>query len=305
MMRGAEFVELRAFVAVASERSFRRAATRLGVSPSALSHTIRALEDRLGARLLHRTTRSVALTEAGASLLARLTPALAELEAAVNEIGVFSARPRGRLRINLPRLAADTVLAPRLGRFAQLYPEIVLDLVVEDSLTDIVAGGFDAGVRPADRVQGDMIAVRLSADLRAAVVASPEYVASHGAPSTPDDLRHHRCINYRWTHNGSTHRWRFELDGQASELTIESPLTINDTHLIIAAAIGGAGFAYILQEAVADYITAGRLVRVLERWCQPTPGFHLYYSGRRHVSAPLRAFIEFFRYPSSADGPAP
>lgn len=300
MMRGAEFAELRAFAAVAEARSFRKAAAGLGVSPSSLSHVIRALEDRLGAKLLHRTTRSVAVTEAGATLLARVTAAIADLEAAVTEVGAFSDRPRGRLRINLPRLAAEVVFAPRLARFAQLYPEITLDLVIEDSLTDIVAGGFDAGVRPGERVQGDMIAVRLTPDLRGAVVASPGYLATRSLPETPDDLRQHRCINYRWTHDGSIYRWRFQRKGEEYfEVPLEAPLTVNDTNLIVAAALGSAGVAYLLEDVLAEHIAAGRLVRMLDEWCQPTPGFHLYYSGRRHMSTPLRAMIDFLRDPSA------
>nr|WP_181701745.1 LysR family transcriptional regulator [Chthonobacter albigriseus] len=296
-MRGTEFAELRAFAAVAEARSFRKAAAVLGVSPSALSHVVRALEDRLGAKLLHRTTRSVAVTEAGAALLVRVTAAIADLEAAVTAVGAFSERPRGRLRINLPRLAADVVFAPHLPRFSELYPEIALDLVVEDSLTDIVAGGFDAGVRPGERVQGDMIAIRLTPDLRGAVVASPEYLAKRQIPETPDDLRQHRCINYRWAHNGSTYRWRFQRQSEdAFEVPVEAPLTVNDTNLIVAAALGGAGVAYLLEDVLAEHIAAGRLVRMLDGWCQPTPGFHLYYSGRRHMSAPLRALIDHLRH---------
>lgn len=306
MMRGAEFAELRAFVTVAQERSFRQAAARLNVTPSALSHTIRALEERLGAKLLHRTTRSVASTEAGAALLARLLPAMAELDEAVGGVGDFSERPRGRLRINLPRLAAEIVLVPRLAQFTHLYPEIALDLVVEDSLTDIVAGGYDAGIRPGERVQGDMIAVRLTPDLRPAVFASPEYLASRSIPLTPHDLSDHRCINYRWPHNGSTYRWRFERDGESLEVQVEALLTINDTNVIIAAALGGDGFAYILENTVTEHLMAGRLVRVLDDWCQPASGFHLYYSGRRHMSAPLRAMIDFFRFaPTSASSKGP
>jgi DNA-binding transcriptional LysR family regulator len=295
MMRGAEFAELRAFAAVAQERSFRRAATRLGVTPSALSHVIRALEERLGAKLLHRTTRSVAPTEAGAALLGRLVPAMAELEHAVREVGAFSDRPRGRLRLNLPRLAAEAVILPRLGQFTQLYPEIILDLIIDDSMADIVAEGSDAGIRAGSLVQGDMTAVRLTPDLRVAVVASAAYVASRGAPQSPYDLRDHRCINYRWANDGAVYRWRFERAEEVLEVRIDAAITVNDTTLITRCALDGLGFAYILEEVVVEHVAAGRLVRVLDDWCQPSSGFHLYYSGRRHVSAPLRAMIEFFR----------
>lgn len=295
MMRGVEFAELRAFAAVAQERSFRKAASRLGVTPSALSHIIRALEERLDAKVLHRTTRSVAPTEAGAALLARIIPAMAELDHAVTDIGAFGDRPRGRLRLNLPRLAAEAVIIPKLGQFTSLYPDIVLDLVIDDRMTDIVAEGFDAGIRSGAHVHGDMIAVRLSPDVRAAVIASPAYAASHGVPSTPHDLRDHRCINYRSAHDGASYRWRFGRAGESLEVRLDAAITVNDTHLILGAALGGNGFAYILEDIVAEHVAAGRLVRVLEEWCQPTSGFHLYYSGRRHVSAPLRAMIDFFR----------
>lgn len=295
-MRGAEFVELRAFAAVAQERSFRKAAARLGVTPSALSHSIRALEERLGARLLHRTTRSVAPTEAGTALLGRLVPAFTEIEHAVSEVGAFSDRPRGRVRLNSPRLAAEVVLIPKLGQFAQLYPEIVLDLVIEDSMVDIVAEGFDAGIRSGAHVHGDMIAVRLTPDLRVAVVASPEYLASRSIPLTPHDLHDHRCINYRWPHDGAAYRWRFARADETLELRIDAAVTVNDTNMIIGATLGGLGFSYMLEDVVAEHIMAGRLVRVLEDWCQPGSGFHLYYSGRRHMSAPLRAMVDFYRF---------
>lgn len=295
-MRGSEFAELRAFAAVAQERSFRKAADRLGVTPSALSHIIRALEERLGAKLLHRTTRSVAPTEAGGALLARLVPAMAELEQAVSEAGAYSDRPRGRLRLNLPRLAAETVLIPRIGEFTRLNPDIILDLVIDDGMTDIVAEGFDAGIRSGVHVHGDMIAVPLTPELRVAVVASPAYVAARGAPVTPHDLRHHRCVNYRWQRGGAVYRWRFERGGEVVDVRVDATITVNDTNAIIGSALAGVGFAYMLEDVLAPHIAAGRLVRVLDDWCQPGSGFHLYYSGRRHMSAPLRAMIDFFRY---------
>lgn len=295
-MRASEFGELRAFAAVAQERSFRKAASRLGVTPSALSHVIRALEERLGAKLLHRTTRSVAPTEAGTTLLGRLVPAMAEIEHAVSEAGAFSDHPRGRLRLNLPRLAAETVLLPKLRQFTKTYPEIILDLVIDDSMADIVAEGSDAGIRSGAHVHGDMIAVKLTPDLRVAVVASPEYLASRGAPLTPHDLRAHQCINYRWAGDGAVYRWRFERADESLEVRVEASITVNDTNLITKFALNGLGFAYILEDVVAEDVAAGRLVQVLEEWCQPSSGFHLYYSGSRHVSAPLSAMIEFFRF---------
>jgi DNA-binding transcriptional LysR family regulator len=295
-MRGAEYGELRAFAAVAQERSFRKAAARLGVTPSALSHVIRALEERLGAKLLHRTTRSVAPTEAGAVLLGRLLPAMEEMAQAVREVGAFSDHPRGRLRLNLPRLAAEAIFVPRLEAFTRLYPDIVLDLVIDDHMADIVAEGFDAGIRSGAHVHGDMIAVRLTPDLRVAVVASPAYLAARTVPATPHDLREHRCINYRWGQDGAVYRWGFARAGEALEVRVDATITVNDTNLITEFALGGLGFAYMLEDVVAPHVAAGRLVRVLEEWCQPSSGFHLYYSGRRHMSAPLRALVDFFRY---------
>jgi DNA-binding transcriptional LysR family regulator len=219
-----------------------------------------------------------------------------EMAQAVSEVGAFSDHPRGRLRLNLPRLAAEAVLLPRLEQFTRLYPDIVLDLVIDDRMADIVAEGFDAGIRSGAHVHGDMIAVRLTPDLHVAVVASPGYLASRAAPVTPHDLREHRCINYRWGHDGAVYRWGFARAGEALEVRLDAAITVNDTNLITQFALGGLGFAYILEDVVARHVAAGRLVRVLEEWCQPSSGFHLYYSGRRHMSAPLRALIEFFRF---------
>ena len=294
-MRGAEYAELAAFVAVAQERSFRRASVRLGLSPSALRHTIRALEERLGARLLNRTTRSVAPTDAGVGLLARLAPALADIAGAVEAVGAFRDRPCGTVRLNLPRLAAHMVLAPAFGRFARAYPDVHLDLTVEDGLTDIVAAGFDAGIRPGERLQRDMVAVRVTPDLRTAIVGSPGYLASRPLPRTPRDLRDHACINYRWAESGGLYRWQFGQADAVIEVAVEGPLTLNDTDLIVAAALDGVGLACILEGRVAGHLAAGRLVRVLDDWCQPFPGFFLYYPGRRQMPVALRALIDFLR----------
>lgn len=292
-MRGAEYAELAAFVAVAQERSFRRAATRLGLSPSALSHTVRELEERLGAKLLNRTTRSVAPTNAGLGLLNRLAPAFAEIAGAVEAVKAVQTRPSGTVRLNLPKLAASMALAPVFGRFAQAYPDVQLELTVDDGLTDIVAGGFDAGIRPGERVQRDMIAVRVTPDLRTAVVGAPGYFASRPPPRTPRDLRSHLCVNYRFTGSGALFRWTFEKDGQVLDATAEGPLTLNDTDLIVTAALEGVGLACTLEGCVADHLATRRLVRVLEDWCRPFPGFFLYYPGRRHLAPALRALVDF------------
>ncbi len=292
-MRGTDYAELAAFVTVAQERSFRRAAARLGLSPSALSHTIRELEERLGARLLNRTTRSVAPTDAGARLLDQLAPAFAGITEAVAAVSTFKNRPSGTIRLNLPRLAAHIVLAPLFGRFAQTYPDVHLEVSVDDALTDIVAGGFDAGIRPGERVQRDMVAVRVTPDIRIAIVGSPNYLMARTPPRSPHDLQDHACINYRWAGSGALYRWKLSRDGKEFDLSVGGPLTLDDTDLIVAAAVNGAGLAYILESRIAGHLAAGRLLRVLEDWCPLLPGFFLYYPGRRHLAPALRALIDF------------
>ena len=294
-MRGSDYAELLAFAAVAEERSFRRAAARLGLSPSALSHTIRALEERLGAKLLNRTTRSVAPTEAGQGLLDRLAPAFADIDGAVEAVRATSARPSGRVRLNLPKLAAELILAPAFGRFARAYPDVHLELMVDDGLTDVVAAGFDAGIRPGEQLHRDMVAVRVAPDLRTAVVGSPSYLAARPPTRTPRDLADHACINYRFAASGALYRWPFARDSEMLDVAVEGSLTLNDTDLIRAAALDGAGLACTLEDTVADDLAAGRLVRVLEDWCRPFPGFFLYYPGRRQVPPALRALIDMLR----------
>jgi len=294
-MTGTEYAELAAFMAVASERSFRRAAQRLGLSPSALSHTIRALETRLGARLLNRTTRSVAPTEAGQQLFARLQPVLGEMDAAVREVGAHQDTPRGTVRVNLPRIAAQWVVGPILADFLAAYPGVRVDLVVDDSITDVVAGGFDAGIRSGELVQQDMVAIRLTPDLRMAVVGAPAYLARHPAPQAPLQLREHACLTYRWRASGTLQRWRFSGPAGASEVAVDSVFTANDTNLLLDAALRGAGLAYLLDGVVAPYLARGELVRVLEPWCPPFAGFYLYYPNRTHMPAALRAFVDVLK----------
>ncbi|WP_323141524.1 LysR family transcriptional regulator [Massilia phyllosphaerae] len=294
-MTGTEYAELAAFMEVASERSFRRAAQRLGLSPSALSHTIRALETRLGARLLNRTTRSVAPTEAGQQLFARLQPVLGEMDAAVREVGAHQDTPRGTVRVNLPRIAAQWVVGPILADFLAAYPGVRVDLVVDDSITDVVAGGFDAGIRSGELVQQDMVAIRLTPDLRMAVVGAPAYLARHPAPQAPLQLREHACLTYRWRESGTLQRWRFSGPAGASEVAVDSVFTANDTNLLLDAALRGAGLAYLLDGLVAPYLARGELVRVLEPWCPPFAGFYLYYPNRTHMPAALRAFVDVLK----------
>ncbi|GGD08738.1 LysR family transcriptional regulator [Aureimonas glaciei] len=295
-MTPAEFAELRAFTLVAEERSFRRAAKRLGLSPSALSRTIRSLEERLGVRLLNRTTRSVAPTEAGQGLYARIEPTLAEMDAALRETGAFQAQPKGLVRINLPSIAARLVVMPRLGAFAASFPGVELDLVVDNEITDIVAKGFDAGVRIGGQVNRDMIAVRLTPDLHTAVVGSPAYFAAHSPPVTPQDLSRHRCLSYRWAESGALLPWRFARTGRpAATIVIGNVLTTNDTDLLLAGALRGMGLAFLLKDFVAPYLERGELVRVLADHDELLPGFHLYYPSRTRMPAALRAFIDFMK----------
>jgi DNA-binding transcriptional LysR family regulator len=299
-MRGTEFSELTAFMAVAKERSFRRAAIRLGLSPSALSHTVRALEERLGARLLNRTTRSVAPTEAGQALFDRLSPAIADMESAVRDVGAFQHQARGVVRINLPRIAARLVVAPMLAEFLRAYPEVQLDLVIDDAITDMVATGFDAGIRSGALVQQDMVAVRVTPDLVMAVVGAPAYMAGRSVPTVPADLREHACITYRWKETGGLYRWRFDGPEGAVEVEVDSAVTVNDTDLLLTAAVQGAGLAFLPESIVALHLERGELVRVLAAWCQPFSGFYLYYPNKPHMPAALRAFIDFVKLPGAS-----
>jgi DNA-binding transcriptional LysR family regulator len=296
-MRGTEFAELAAFLAVVRERSFRRAASRLSLSPSALSHTIRALEDRLGVRLLNRTTRSVAPTEPGQALFDRIAPAFTEISGAVDVVRASHGRPSGTVKLNCPKLAADLVLAPMLGLFARRYPDIRLEVRVDDDLSDIVAEGFDAGIRPGERVQRDMVAVRLTPALRTVVVGSPDYLAAHPAPRHPRDLREHACINYRWPRSGALYRWPLAKRGRSLEVEVQGLLTVNNVDLLLDAALAGAGLICTLEQHAAEHLAGGRLVRVLEDWCRPFPGFFLYYPSRRQIPPALRCLVDFLQAP--------
>src|SRR5215475_1670781 len=285
---------LSAFVVVAEERSFTRAAKRLGVSPSAMSHAMRGLEERVGVRLLSRTTRSVAPTDAGQALLAQLRPALSEVHVALDRVAGLRKKPAGRVRLLVPRFAAGTVLAPKLGEFARKYPEIVLDVTTNDSRMDIVAAGFDAGIHFGEYIEKDMIAVRVSQDHRPAIVGSPEYFKMHPPPKVPRDLLHHRCINFRHGAAG-LYRWEFEKGKKSLSVSVRGPLVVDDVELVTRAALDGVGLAFISDENVAPYFETGALVRVLEDWCQPFPGFFLYYPSRRQQSAALSALIKTLR----------
>ena len=285
---------LEVFLAVARHGSFRKAASERGVSTSALSHVMRGLEQTIGVRLFHRTNRSIRLTEAGEHLLARIGPAIGELSAAIEQVGAFRGRPAGTLRLNVPRNAAELVIKPIMGRFMQTYPEIRLEIVTQDGFIDIVAEGFDAGIRAGQDLGLDMISVPLGPALRFAVVGSPSYFAGRKAPVVPDDLRAHACLARRYP-NGGFYKWAFARGDETVELAVRGQLVVDDRSLIIAAALDGVGLAHIHEAFVMNHVACGDLVRVLEDWCPAKPGFFLYYPGRRQVPAPLRAFIGMIR----------
>jgi DNA-binding transcriptional LysR family regulator len=285
--------ELAAFAIVASERSFTRAAAKLGVSQSALSHTIRRLERRLALQLLARTTKSVAPTAAGTALLQDLSPALEQIASALDKARSLRHRPAGRLRIVMSRSAAVMVLLPRLKAFAEAYPDIVLDVVTVTGPVDLVAGDFDAGVQLGEYVQKDMIAVRVTPELRLAVVGSPAYFAARSLPRKPKDLNDHRCIGLRLP--GGPYRWEFEQGRKTVTIGVNGPLVIDDTNLVIEAALAGVGLGLAFEEQVAEHIAKRRLVRVLEDWTPPIPGFYMYYPSRQHQPAALSAIINALR----------
>jgi DNA-binding transcriptional LysR family regulator len=291
-MRGTDFANLNAFAAVVEQGSFVRAAAHLGVTPSALSQTIRQLEERLGVRLLNRTTRSVAPTAVGERLYQRFRPSVEELEAAVAEAVSTRERPAGMLRINAPRSAAIGLIAPRLGRFHRSNPDVVLDITVDDRLTDIVAGRYDAGIRLGERLEKDMVAVRLTDEMEMMAVASPDYGARFGTPQTPDDLHAHACLNWRWPSDGSLYRWEFEEDGREFEVAVDGPLIANDVEVVLQAALQGIGIAYTSHEWIEGWLQQGKLIRVLERFSPKFPGMYLYYPSRRQQPPALRAFID-------------
>jgi DNA-binding transcriptional LysR family regulator len=291
-----DLADLGAFMAVADERSFTRAAAKLGTSQSALSHTIRRLEARLGARLLTRTTRNVAPTEAGERLLSTLAPAFDSIESQIASIGELREKPAGSLRITTSEHAATTVLWPVLRRLLPDYPDIHVELSIDSSLTDIVSGRFDAGVRLGEAVAKDMIAVRISPDLRMAIVGSPVYFDDHPAPRTPQDLAGHRCINLRLLTSGGFYAWELEKDGRVLRVRVDGSLAFNNVAMIVRAAEAGFGLGFVMQDQVAEQLADRRLVRVLADWCPPFTGYHLYYPSRRQPSAAFTLVAEALRF---------
>jgi DNA-binding transcriptional LysR family regulator len=295
MQRG-ELNDLLAFATVARERSFTRAAQLLGISPSALSHAMRALETRLDVRLLARTTRSVAPTEAGMALLASVAPALAQIEDGLGALSTWRASASGTVRLTTFAHAAQMVLEPRLPAFLMANPGVRVEVEIENRMSDIVADGFDAGIRHVESVAKDMIAVRIGPDLRTIVVATPEYFSRHPPPLTPADLERHACINYRGAADRPLLPWEFEREGREIKMRVSGPLIVNDTPLALAAVRAGAGLGYILENDVVDDLASGRLVQALDEWSAPFPGYHLYHSSRRQTPPALRALIEALRW---------
>jgi DNA-binding transcriptional LysR family regulator len=294
--------DLAAFAAVARHRSFRRAAIELALSASALSHAIRGLEERLGVRLLNRTTRSVTPTEAGERLLARLEPAFRDIEGAVGEIDQFRRQPAGSLKITASIPAAELILAPMVARFLDAYPEIRLEVSVTSALIDIVAGGFDAGIRLGEQLERDMVAVRFGGEQRLVVIAAPSYLARRPPPQTPRDLTEHACLGYRFP-SGVVYAWEFEKDGRELTVSPNGPLIVNnDQRLLIRSALDGAGLANVFEGMVMAELAEGRLVPLLQDWSPPFPGFFLYYPRQRQMPAALRAFIDFIRADTLAAG---
>lgn len=293
-MRPDNLSHLAAFAAVARHASFRKAGIELTLSTSAISYAIRGLEERMGVTLFHRTTRSVSLTEAGQRLLERLLPALADVDEALEEMNNFRAAPAGTLRINMPRVTAQLLLPPLLPRFLAAYPDIHFEVVDDDNLIDIVASGFDAGIRFLEAVPEDMIAVPIGGEQRGACVASPEYLAKHGIPRHPNDLFQHDCIRFRFT-SGRIYKWEFEQGSTKLELDVRGRVTFSDFRLSLDAAVAGIGLTLVLNDQVIDLVREGKLVRVLEDWCPPYPGFMLYYPRQRRVTSALRAFVDAIR----------
>jgi DNA-binding transcriptional LysR family regulator len=294
-MRRADLADLTAFVAVADNLSFRAAASHIGVTPSALSHTMRQLEERLGVRLLNRTTRSVALTDAGLRLLGRARPAVEQISQALDDLKGEQGHPFGRLRLYVTHLAGAAVIGPVWARFLSTFPDVQLEIHADAAPGDIVAKGYDAGIGPKDWAAADMIAVRVMGPMRVAVVGAPAYFARRRPPRTPDDLARHTCVQYRRAADGSMFEWPFERDGKSRQISVDGRVVVNDTDLAVRAALDGLGIAYT-NEALADpFLRSGQLIRVLEDWSPAFEGLFLYYPGHRQVPIALRALIDMLR----------
>jgi DNA-binding transcriptional LysR family regulator len=297
-MRRENINDLIAFVAVARDRSFTKAGKKLGISQSALSHKIRGLEERLGLRLLTRTTRSVSPTEAGERLLASVGSRFEEIEAELEALSELRDKPAGTIRITATENAADTILLPKLAKFLPQYPDIDVEIVIDYGLTDIVAQRYDAGVRSGEQVAKDMIAVRLGPDMRMAVVGAPSYFEKRSVPKKPQDLTEHNCINLRLPTHGGLYGWEFEKGGRELRVRVEGQLVLNATGPMLNAALAGLGLAYVPEDMARPHIAEGHLERVLEDWCEPYTGYHLYYASRRQSSAAFALLVDALRYRS-------
>jgi DNA-binding transcriptional LysR family regulator len=295
MQRG-HLDDLLAFLAVGQARSFTKAAAKLGVSQSALSHTVRELEARLGVRLLTRTTRSVAPTEAGERLLHAVAPRLEEIEAELAAVTELREKPAGTIRITAMEYAADTILLPKLAKLLREYPDIKVEITIDYGLTDIVAQRYDAGVRSGEQVAKDMVAVRIGPDMRMAVVGAPSYFKGRSEPKKPQDLIGHNCINLRLPTYGALYAWEFEKGDRELRVRVEGQLTYNTSAQMLNAALAGLGLAYVPEGSVQPHLAKGRLKRVLEDWCQPYSGYHLYYPSRRQPSAAFALFVDALRH---------
>jgi DNA-binding transcriptional LysR family regulator len=295
-MQRDELVDLNAFMAVAEEESFTRAAAKLGTSQSALSHTIRRLETRLGVRLLTRTTRRVAPTQAGERLLKTLGPALDGIAAELASLSELREKPAGTIRITTSEHAATSVLWPALEKLLPGYPDVHIELAIDSGLTDIVAERFDAGIRLGESVAKDMVAVRIGPDLRMAVLGAPSYFTARPKPRTPQELAEHQCINLRLPTAGGLYAWELEKGGRELKVRVDGQLAFNNAAMILRAATAGFGLAFVLEDLAATHVADGRLIRVLEDWCPPFAGYHLYYPSRRQPSAAFALLVDALRY---------
>ena len=293
-MQGSELAELATFVAVARQKSFRKAAVERGVAASAVSHSIRSLEERVGVRLFHRTTRSVSLTDAGERFLVELQPAFGQIGKALDGLNAFRGTPFGTLRLNVPASIGPFILHDVMGPLLRQNPGLHLDVVATDKLVDIVEEGFDAGVRFGERLSQDMIAVRIKPRLRFVVVGSPAYLRGREIPRTPADLRDHACVRFRFP-SGALYSWQFERDGQEIDVEVSGSITLDDQELMIDAALQGCGLAYVWEGRVRRHIDSGALIQCLDEWCVVDEDLFLYYPSRRYVSAGLRALIELLK----------
>ena len=297
-MKREELSDLAVFLAVAEERSFTRAAARLGTSQSALSQIVRRLEARMGVKLLTRTTRNVAPTDAGEQLAETLRPAFDTIDARLSALSALGERPSGTVRITTSRHAAETILWPAVAKLLKDYPDVIVELSVDSHLTDIIADRFDGGVRLGEQVAKDMIAVRIGPELRMAVVGAPSYFATRNVPQVPHDLTGHACINLRLPTKGGLYAWEFGRDGRDLNVRVEGPLILNDIGMVLTAAVDGLGLAFVMEDQAEPLVASGKLVRVMEDWCPPFAGYHLYYPDRRQLPPAFVLLVNALRYRS-------